>query len=93
MYIYIYFKYVIVSWSIATGSHYSTDCSVQNGGGNNSHVMGATVAMELLIFAFWASILFGRGSNKDGRDVFLADSLRLVRIQLIDRPDKTTNKC
>ncbi len=47
----------------------------------------------LLSFAFWASILFGRGSNKDGRDVFLADSLRLERNQVIDRPDKTTNKC
>ncbi len=46
VYIYTYFKCVIVSWSIVTGSHYSTDCSVQNGGGNNSHVMGATVAME-----------------------------------------------
>ncbi len=41
----IYFKCVIVSWSSATGSHYSMEFSVQNGGGN-SHVMGATVAME-----------------------------------------------
>ncbi len=33
----------IVSWSSATGSHYSTEFSVQNGGGN-SPVMGAAVA-------------------------------------------------
>ncbi len=33
----------IVTWSCATGSHYSTEFSVQNGGGN-SPVMGAAVA-------------------------------------------------
>ncbi len=45
IYIYIHFKCVIVSWSSVTGSHYSTEFSVQNGG-SKSHVMGATVAMK-----------------------------------------------
>ncbi len=45
IYIYINFKCVIVSWSSVTGSHYSTEFSVQNGG-SKSHVMGTTVAMN-----------------------------------------------
>ncbi len=48
IYIYINFKCVIVSWSSVTGSHYSTEFSVQNGG-SKSHVMGTTVAMKLSI--------------------------------------------
>ncbi len=63
--LYIYFKCVIVSWSSATGSYYSTEFSVQNGGGN-CHVTGATVAMErsiefrlLVFYTLWYKRVVG----------------------------------
>ncbi len=58
IYIYIYFKCVIVSWPSGTGSHYSTEFSVQN---VSATVMSWAQLLQWTVrlsFASWASIIF-----------------------------------